>query len=95
MSILDYIEKARALPPAKRHQIAFGISISITLIIFVIWVSTLHLRISDITASSTGDVKSIATPFEAIGDTISQTYGDVKQGFDTFLSQEATSGLTH
>ncbi len=95
MSILDYIEKARALPPSKRHQIALGISLSITLIIFVIWVSTLHLRISDITASSTGDVKEIATPFEAIGETITDTYSGVKQGFNEFLSQEATSGLTH
>lgn len=95
MPIIDQIEKARSLPAVKRHQIAFGLSLSISVIIFIVWASTLHLRISDITESNAGDVKSIATPFEAIGETISDTYGDVKQGFNEFLSQEATSGLTH
>ena len=90
----DYIAKLQKENAARKSRIAFGVSIGITAVIFIIWISLLgvELRGKDDSVATEADV---ASPFKALSAAVGDTYAEVQQDIKTYFSQEATSGLTH
>ncbi len=93
MSVISLIQKIQQKSLREKQKIAFSISVGTSLIIFLLWVSLIHLELEGKTAPS--DVEALTTPLQTISANVGSVYGEVRQQFEGFLTQEATSGLTH
>lgn len=94
MPIIEYIQKLQQKSPSEKYRIAFFSSAGFTLVVFFVWLSLWHIEFQP-DPDAKDKIKSITTPFETLSANVSGTYDDVRGQVSSFLSQEATSGLTH
>lgn len=71
MSILDWIEKTRGKPETARRRIALGITLLVTVVIAIVWLTIVFVSGGQSVSEKTADVSS-KTPFSIISDTINE-----------------------
>jgi hypothetical protein len=87
-----YIEHLKTKPHHVRQRIALFTSLGITMVILVIWASSLNVGLSGASQANTSDSSDIS-PFGAMGAAASQGFESIKSIFtksssDTFAEQE-------
>ncbi len=77
---MSFLQKLHAKPEAYRQNLALGITVALSAIIFVLWLMTLPGRLAAIQGdtSMTEGLASAGTPFGNISDNISSVFGDAK-----------------
>jgi len=87
MNFWQWIENAREKPEKERRQIALLTSASVTLVIALVWISTVYL----LPATMSGDsaAVAVASPFSLVVTETKNFWQNITKGFDAV--REATN----
>ena len=84
--MIRLLEKIHAKPEAYRQNLALGITVILSSVIFLLWAISLPGRLSAVkdTVNGSDTTASVGTPLENLSDDLGTSFGAVK---------EKTSGL--
>ena len=96
-----YIKNLKEKPESHRTRIAFGVASGVTAVVFLVWISTLGVRLSSggsLTVDNAAQSSVAAVPFSGGGieeqlQLLQQNFGTVKENISDFRSsyQELSS----
>jgi hypothetical protein len=88
-----WLQKLRKKSPKTRHRIALGTSVSVTCLIFVMWVTVLNYGVeNEVESLQAGDsTNQTASPLSAFGNNAASAFKQLKQGFGTMGNKAPVS----
>lgn len=82
---MGMIEKLRAKPEPYRRKVVLIITVSITLVIFIVWLTVTASKLTSPEGEKIVEIDEIDSPLVSFKDTFSGFFEDFKQGLKTFI----------
>jgi len=82
--MLDFLERMRQKPEAVRVRFVFIISVSVTGIIFLVWLTVMGVRFSDVSGPDSKTPRSSDTTIEEIDNTVKNAIEKSRSEYEAF-----------
>ncbi|OHA17546.1 MAG: hypothetical protein A2836_03535 [Candidatus Taylorbacteria bacterium RIFCSPHIGHO2_01_FULL_45_63] len=93
--IFDFIKRLQSRPEGQKRSIAFGLSLFLSSIVFVMWISLFQLNVArDNAVLAEKDIPAEVSPFQVLKNNVAGAFAGLRQVMGNASGATSTSSYT-